>query len=368
MWYRTSEGGPARVDRLTVLPIVVLIVVVLCAANVRAQPVRLPPSHGVASSATIERLRGKKYTFTRLAPTDDASPEVVIELLPSPDPPAGSVFLETADSGDEDRLPPGAREGIFQRILFRGTWLPALGGNDLGTAELDLSAVFGFPFPTRQSPLLVTPDFAVHYLDGPTTIDLPPRVYDASVQFRWLRKLNQRWAMDLAVQPGVYTDFRSGASDALRILGRGLAIYDQSPTTRWVLGVAHLARSDVDILPVGGVIYAPGDDWRWDLVFPQPKIARRIASVAGPRPCERWAYIAGEFGGGVWAINPIGGPADTITLRDYRLLLGIETKVPSGLDRRVEVGYIFGRTIEFDSSQPDFELRDTLLLRVGASY
>jgi len=362
-WYRTGRKRPSLAGSL-----VVLLIALTRVRDSRAQPVRLPTSDGMAASAAVDRLPGKQHAWARPVPAGAESPDAVVTLVPPIDQPPSPVLPETADSDERPPLPPGARAGIFQRILFTGTWLPTFGGNDLGTTELDLSAVLGFPAPTRQSPLLVTPDFAVHYLDGPTTVNLPPRVYNASVEFRWMRKLSPRWAMDLAVQPGVFSDFRTGANDAVRVLGRGLAIYDPNPTTRLVFGVAHLARTDVKVLPIGGVIYTPNEDWRWGLLFPQPKISRRIATLAGRHPGSRWAYIAGEFGGGVWAIDPIGGPADTVTVRDFRLLLGVETKVPSGIGRRLELGYVFGRRIEFDSSEPDFKLRDTLLLRVGASY
>ena len=82
-------------------------------------------------------------------------------------------------------VPPAAPDGILQYMYFTGTWLPALGGGDLGMSDLELGATFGFPMPTRESPLLVSPYFATHFLDGPAGPDLPPRVFDTSVQFRW---------------------------------------------------------------------------------------------------------------------------------------------------------------------------------------
>ena len=40
-----------------------------------------------------------------------------------------------------------------------------------------------------------------------------------------------------------------------------------------------------------------------------------------------------------------------------------------GLNSRFEVGYVFGRRIEFiHSGDPDFEPEGTLLLRAGVSY
>jgi hypothetical protein len=235
-------------------------------------------------------------------------------------------------------------------------------------SDLELGVTFGFPLPTRESPLLVTPSFAVHYLDGPTNPDLPARLYDAYTEFRWLRRVTDRLSAVLAVEPGVSSDFETGVSDSLRILGRGLAIYDCSPGVQLVLGAAYLNRHDVTVLPVGGIIWTPSDDRRFELVAPRPKLAWRLGPCSGPRLEQTWGYLGGEFGGGVWAIQRASGAQDTISMRDYRVVVGLERKVPGGLNRHVEVGYVFSRNIEFDSGTPDFEPDDTLLVRVGASY
>ena len=113
--------------------------------------------------------------------------------------------------------PPGARAGVFQKLTLTNTWLAWGGGDDLGINSLDLRTVLAFPFPTEDSPLIVTPGFGVHYLDGPVTVDLPPRLYDAYVQFRWMRQFTPRFGFDAAVTPGVYSDFQKGNDEALRI-------------------------------------------------------------------------------------------------------------------------------------------------------
>jgi hypothetical protein len=280
------------------------------------------------------------------------------------------IYVESFEPPPQSS-PPG-RDGIFQRIDFAGTWLAGSGPGELGMSDLELSALFGFPFPVRESPLLVTPRFAIHYFDGPvsgspSSADLPPQVYDASLQFRHLRALHGPWAMDVAVQPGVYSDFEDAGSDSLRITGHGLAIYDWSPATKFVLGVAYLDREDVTVLPAGGIIWIPHDAVRFELVAPRPRIAWRVDSYA--RPHEMWwAYVAGEFGGGEWEVQRAAGDRDIATLRDYRAIFGLERQVTGGLSTRMEVGYVFGRDLEYRSGRGDFEPDDTILLRVGASY
>ena len=52
--------------------------------------------------------------------------------------------------------------------------LPATATNELGIDDVNLSATFAFPlFYNTQTPLLVTPGFAVHYWAGPVSV-IPP--------------------------------------------------------------------------------------------------------------------------------------------------------------------------------------------------
>lgn len=267
---------------------------------------------------------------------------------------------------------PGEREGIFQSGSIAAVWLPAPAKDDLGWTQLNARLVFGFPFPVHERPLLVSPFFTAWALEGPDDPDLPSTLYGTGIQFRWLGKLAGRWGYDVAVTPGIYSDMEIDNGDAMRITGRGIAVYEWNPYTKLLLGVVYLDRRDVGVLPVAGLICQPNDDWSIELVFPRPRLARRLAFVSFDGDpihcCEHWLYLAAEFGGGTWAIERADGREDELTLRDYRLLIGWEKKHPTAYDSRIEIGYVFGRQVEFESATPDFEPDDTLLVRYGVKY
>ncbi|MGA2032630.1 MAG: hypothetical protein ABSG68_10260 [Thermoguttaceae bacterium] len=82
---------------------------------------------------------------------------------------------------------------------------------------------------------------------------------------------------------------------------------------------------------------------------------------------QDWLYLAGELGGGTWAIRRAGDD-DVFSYRDYRVLLGVEHKVLHAISSRLEVGYVFGRRISFDSGAPDFTPHDAVVLRGGLTY
>ena len=324
------------------------------APNVPHQPSSLfVPPQGDASPVILDGEEGQQPRFRTAA--------VTTRILPPADE-LGKL--------DEPQLPPGVRQGVFQKIFFTGTWLPQFESDSLGVSELEAGLLLGFPFLRIDTPLLVTPSFGVLYLDGPTTPDLPPRLHDAEVEFRHLRRFGEGpWAMDVAVTTGYYSDFEKSDADAFRVSGRGLAVYESVPGTKWILGVAYLNRAGASVLPVAGVIHEASDDVRWELIFPRPRVAWRLPWGIPGGGDEKWAYVGGEFGGGIWSIQrPISLTQDLLTYRDFRVVAGYERKIIGGLSRRFEVGYIFGRELEFDSATPDVTLDDTLFLRAGLTY
>jgi hypothetical protein len=299
------------------------------------------------------------------------------QLVSHPDSPAeilqapGQTDVAPASpTPAEPQLPPGVRNGVFQRVLFDATWLAPGRGDGLGSNDLQLQTIFALPCPTRDSPLVITPGFTVHYLEGPQNVDLPPRLHEGYVQFRWLSQVTPTLGLDLAITPGMYSDFDQESSKAFRLTGHGAAAWTWTETAKIAFGAAYLDMpSDTNIIPIGGLIWTPSEDLKFDLVFPHPRISRRILwSGQHGDEVQDWAYIAGEFANDAWAIRQSDGTNSQVMLRDYRLILGLERKVLGGLSSRFEVGYVFGRRIRYTSDTPDFHPSDTVMLRGGLTY
>ncbi len=288
----------------------------------------------------------------------------------SPDPSELSESY-TADydayaAGACESGPTSQKDGLFQKWTSRVTYIPRDDGDpSLGITSLETWVVFGIPCPTRDNPLLITPGFGAHVLDGTDTPDLPGTLYDAYVQFRWLGKLNCMWGYDLVVTPGYYSDFDNTGDDAFRPSGRAVATYEWSPTIQVLFGAAYLNREDVEALPVAGVIYTPCEDVRWEMILPRPRYARRISHSCD---CEKWWYVVGEFGGGSWAITRAGGADDVVTLSDYRAMLGYETKRNGGAGSIFEIGYVFGRQFEYQSAPGTIDLDSSFVARAGITF
>ncbi|MGA2619329.1 MAG: hypothetical protein ABSF26_17105 [Thermoguttaceae bacterium] len=283
-------------------------------------------------------------------------------LLPLTDP------VAAAAENDPD-LPRDARPGVFQKVLLADTWLARIGNRGFGMDDVELSTVWGLPCPTRAWPLVITPGFSFHALDGPSGLDLPSRLYDIYSEFRWAPRFGERLRVDVSVTPGYYSDFQNNSRQAVRVTGYGMGIWNWTPTLKLVLGAAYLDRPDTNVLPIAGVSWNPDEATELCLVFPKPKIAHRLYwdGVHGT-DVEYWVYLAGELGGGTWAIREPNGADGLLGYSDWRCWLGIERKAIGGLSGRVEIGYVFQRKIQPDTGLPDFYPNDTLALRGGLRY
>jgi hypothetical protein len=135
-----------------------------------------------------------------------------------------------------------------------------------------------------------------------------------------------------------------------------------------MLGAAYLDRDDIPILPMAGLVWTPDEDTRLEVTLPRPRLARRLCwdeAWAGP---GAWVYLAGELGGGAYAVRRSAGFDDEMTLRDFRLLFGVERKGEGGWNGCAEIGYAFGREIEFERDATKHQPSDAVLLKVGISY
>jgi hypothetical protein len=307
-------------------------------------------------------------TAQQIAPAADLSTQAsdsVPVTLPQDLPPPVDL---TPSPQNTEAVVPSTRSGMFQRLTVNGTWISSGGADGMGMSDVELKAIFALPCPTREWPLLITPGVAEHWLDAPGT-DLPTRLGDTYIDFRWLPKLTPRLMLDLAVTPGVYRDFDQHTDDGLRITSHAAGVWTWTPTAKLVLGASYLDRSDLNVIPIGGLIWTPTPDWQLDLLFPQPKIWRRLhSSLERDSDAENWVYVAGEFGDWAWAVRRSNGTLDTAEYRDARLLLGVERKVHGGLNGRLEVGYVFSRKLRYTSGEGELDPHGAVLLRAGVDF
>ena len=80
------------------------------------------------------------------------------------------------------------------------TWMAGNGDNQFGDNDIELAATFAIPLFNPQTPLLVTPGFAMNFLNGPVTppaplnTEMPGHVFDAYLDTAWHPQLRPGWA------------------------------------------------------------------------------------------------------------------------------------------------------------------------------
>lgn len=259
---------------------------------------------------------------------------------------------------------------------LRHTWIAA--GDDADDLEVnttDASVIFAFPnFLYGTQPIYVIPSFSLHLFDGPnssTGADLPGQTYSAFLDFGYHSDPNRMLGTELGVRVGVFSDFDHFQSDALRVLGKGLVNFRLTPTSTVKLGVYYLDRLDWKVLPAGGILYQPDAMTRFDIFFPQPKFAKYWRTLGTQ---DVWWYIAGDYGGGSWAIEREDGSEDQFDLNELQATLGIEWG-QSNLIRTgrrtafAEIGYVFDRELVYRSGDPEeLGVDDAFMIRLGFGY
>ncbi len=327
----------------------------------------------LASSFPPSHLSAQVIRLPAVEPPSDSPPG---KLVSHPDSSA-EILQMPGDLGapppvppeDQPTLPPGVRNGFFQKALFDATWLAPSSVDSLEIGEMRIEGIFAMPCPTIDSPLVITPGFDMQSLQTQSDVELPRRIYTAYTQFRWLSQVTPKLGLDFAVTPGVYSDFFQDSNNAFRLTGHGAAAWTWNDTTKLVLGAAYLDMPDTNVIPIGGLIWTPSDRWKLDVLFPRPRASYRFDHGESKDDLrQNWAYIAGEFTNDAWAFRRTDGLDDQLFLRDYRLILGLERKTLGGLTSHFEVGYVFGRRVRYAGNTPDFFPTDTVMLRAGMSY
>ena len=121
-----------------------------------------------------------------------------------------------------------------------------------------------------------------------------------------------------------------------------VAIVALSERFQLVGGALYINRDAKKLIPAGGFIWCPNEDTKVQMVFPQPKVARRV-STFGDRAL--WIHVAGEFGGGTWTYARPDGSPSSVDYNDYRAILGAELRRPDGWILRAEIGHVWGREL-----------------------
>ena len=265
---------------------------------------------------------------------------------------------------------------VLERPRVRQTWIYGSSGNssvgnELGINDVEVATTATWPrFLGGPQPLRISPGFAAHWWHGPDTattgVDLPPRAYSAYLAFDHVTDPSRGFGFDNNFTVGVYSDFDNLSSDSLRLTGRLVGWRRINEYMVGKIGIEYLDRIRLKILPVVGIYANPNPDMKIDLTFPRSKISHRIPNFNN---FEGWAYVSGEYGGGSWAIDRVGGFEDQVDINDVRAIIGVEWIGPRRVTGFFEAGYVFERELVYRSdSLNDVPIQDSFLISSGIAF
>jgi hypothetical protein len=262
------------------------------------------------------------------------------------------------------------------------SWIPAGSGDKaVGITDTDTNVTFQIPFFfNTQTPLLITPGFGFHFWSGPQSLpplplaDLPGVTYDAYLDTAWNPQVNEWFSGELSFRIGVYSDFKQVVARSLRYTGTGYAVLKFSPSFVIKAGIIYYDRVDLKLLPAGGFIWTPNPDYRFEILFPNPKISKRMFDYGNT---QWWGYLAGYYpNGGAWTVTRadfvdpgIRDGVDFVDYTDIRTAVGMDFKHLGGVTGFFEVGVAFERQIHYRSDLPEvFYPSTNVYLRAGVAF
>lgn len=293
-------------------------------------PSSLPAPEQAEEAWTPEQLLPRSVTEPALKNDTGDTVKVVSEAL------ASLQLTWLAGSGDDF----GFLSGVFQE-------LPKSGHSAAATA-------------------MAQPGWGIHWINGADSLKLEPRLYQFTIPLDCTTEIDDVWTVDMGITPGWFTDGVNKRPEMFRLLGHYVVTARMTSEHLLTLGFVYLDRDDIAALPVAGLIIdQPHRGCRFELVFPRPHLAWRIAEY-GEAAC--WFTLTGELGGGSYAIKRYDRTNDVLTYRDLRLIGGLEFLKGKRLLGSVEAGWVFDRSLEFRTENGNQQPGDTALVRMSLAY
>ena len=211
----------------------------------------------------------------------------------------------------------------------------------------------------------VVPRFNWTFVSGPTTPAVQAQLFDLRLEMNFAQPINDVWTVHLQLAPAFVTDWNNKSRDAFRLIGGGMLAAHVNDQLTVLGGVQALSRFDLPILPVGGVRWHPNSWMEVDATFPNPRLAWRYSSKDSQ---SEWLYVGGQLGGNQWAIDHGTSDHDRLGYRDYRVVIGWETRQRDGNRSLFELGYVFDRRLNFQRSAGDQHPGETVVIRWGSRF
>ena len=261
------------------------------------------------------------------------------------------------------------RQRMFQGASAGISYMPGWGNHGLEMTQIRFGATVGMRAPLENSFILLSPSFEPTFVRWEGRETFPDKLYSASLNCTLIKKINDRWSAMASAGPRWSSDGKE-TQHAVRCSLMGGMTWIKSRQWQFRFGVVYLNRSDnYNIIPYGGLIWSPNDDWKYELMAPMLRVARRCHNLptvfARDGESEYWGYFGIGFGGGTWAFQSVGNRSDVANYSEFSVVIGLESKRMERTPWKAELGYVFGRYMSFENhTMRDSPIGDTIVMRV----
>jgi hypothetical protein len=286
-------------------------------------------------------------------------------------PPERLPLIEVAPQTPGASAPVDWKRLMRPRFRLSAEWEAPTEG--IGIRSYDASVSMPtYPF-FGPPPPIVNAGYSYTNLDSPPALGLPHDLHEFSLSGSWVRRINDRWLARFTLGGAYASDLDNNTSQAWQLRAGAFAIFRPNPQWNFAFGALATGREDLPVLPGIGAIWEPSPEVKVNLMMPNPRVSVLLADRGQH---QHWGYFGGGISGGTWAYRRSDGAGDRLSYNEWRLVLGWEVKPPqppgtfvsSGPRMHAEIGYVLGRSFEFEDPLPDISLNGTLLLRTGFDF
>jgi hypothetical protein len=242
-------------------------------------------------------------------------------------------------------------------------------GNSFGMQELDIRMQFAIPcrfIPDYQpnsggtGSVYIAPGGSLYWWNGPGNVDVNANGFAAYIDFGIKPQITEFFSLESWFRFGAYSDFKKIDSDSLRYQGELVGKFRISQQFNIIAGGRYMDRQRYKLLPVAGFEWMPRDDWLFYIVFPKPKISKRIWSDGR---ITAWGYVQGELGGESWRWQYTG----KTDYNDIKIGVGCDFQWNNQINGFVELGGSFDREL-YSRGYKWLEPRSVFYLKLGIDF
>lgn len=200
--------------------------------------------------------------------------------------------------------------------------------------------------------------YTIQNSQGDGGIGIPDNVVDAHLDAVYLWRSWDGRSLRLRAQPGLYGEPDGLNAKSFRVPFEVTGIQALSPRLSGLLGVFIYPGFSRPFDPRFGIRYALADDWSLDLQYPESRLLWR-----DPSGTEAYLLIRND------PINEFWLDSDdaraSYRFEETRIAAGWALPLVTELRLRVEVGYLFNRSVDFARGAPARAVEDAVIVGAG---